>query len=306
MTKTNKLPEIGKRYKHKRYPGQECHVINITNERVVYEAIYPDDLKHPIRINSYAKSIVWNMFEELTNPEPTPVENGVESQDNLETEPRPVTMDDSIRIRYALPKKAQEAVEELKEELTLCQNNHDWFYSDVELAAKRLVKTLEEQQEDPDINEIADSREGEDNNISNSTPLDVDKIIEDLVYDITDRRGLKHEFNNIDDDIKEEMLNKWRRIIIQNIYEPSSEPDDHMEKLKDSTKRFTEFCVGARAVETIEPITPKKPTSSIWKPISELRDKLLKCSMQGRDSNKIEICEALLELEKRIERLENE
>lgn len=41
----------------------------------------------------------------------------------------------------------------------------------------------------------------------------VDKIIEDL----SDRRGLRQEWNSIDEDIKEEIIQVWTNIIIENL-----------------------------------------------------------------------------------------
>jgi hypothetical protein len=65
---TNKLPVIGKRYKHKSYPGQECLIINITEHRVVYEEVVTrGNVKNGI--NSYKKSVVWNFLEELPDQE---------------------------------------------------------------------------------------------------------------------------------------------------------------------------------------------------------------------------------------------
>jgi len=38
-------------------------------------------------------------------------------------------------------------------------------------------------------------------------------ILFDLVHDFTDRRGLRQEWEQIDEDIQEEILNKWLIII---------------------------------------------------------------------------------------------
>jgi len=40
-----------------------------------------------------------------------------------------------------------------------------------------------------------------------------EKIIFDIVYDLSDRRGLKQEWDNIDDDVKEEIIQKWINIV---------------------------------------------------------------------------------------------
>jgi hypothetical protein len=40
-----------------------------------------------------------------------------------------------------------------------------------------------------------------------------DKIVASIMIDISDRRGIKHEFQSIDDDILEEIYEQWRAII---------------------------------------------------------------------------------------------
>lgn len=42
-------------------------------------------------------------------------------------------------------------------------------------------------------------------------------IVFKIIQDLTDRRGLKQEFNSIDDDIKEEIFNKWIGIANTNL-----------------------------------------------------------------------------------------
>jgi precorrin-2 methylase len=44
-----------------------------------------------------------------------------------------------------------------------------------------------------------------------------EKIVNDIIKDILDRRGLKQEFQAIDDDIQEEIKTTWKNIIIKNI-----------------------------------------------------------------------------------------
>lgn len=39
------------------------------------------------------------------------------------------------------------------------------------------------------------------------------RAVFDIIYDITDRRGLKQEFRNIDCDIQDEIIEKWLEII---------------------------------------------------------------------------------------------
>lgn len=38
-------------------------------------------------------------------------------------------------------------------------------------------------------------------------------IVFDIVSDLTDRRGLRQEWDNIDDDIQEEIIQKWVNIV---------------------------------------------------------------------------------------------
>jgi len=38
-------------------------------------------------------------------------------------------------------------------------------------------------------------------------------IVEALIYDISDRRGLKHEWNAIDAEVQREIRATWRKII---------------------------------------------------------------------------------------------
>lgn len=42
-----------------------------------------------------------------------------------------------------------------------------------------------------------------------------EKIVNKIVLDITDRRGIKHEWNNIDEDIQKEIKEKWINIILE-------------------------------------------------------------------------------------------
>ena len=45
----------------------------------------------------------------------------------------------------------------------------------------------------------------------------IGKIIAEIEYDISDRRGLKQEWLQIDDDVKEEIRDAWRAIIERHI-----------------------------------------------------------------------------------------
>lgn len=40
-----------------------------------------------------------------------------------------------------------------------------------------------------------------------------------IIADLTDRRGIKHEFNSIDDDIQDEIVDTWTEIIKQHLNE---------------------------------------------------------------------------------------
>ena len=40
-------------------------------------------------------------------------------------------------------------------------------------------------------------------------------IVEELIEDISDRRGLKHEWEQIDDDIQQEIKSEWSKIILR-------------------------------------------------------------------------------------------
>lgn len=45
------------------------------------------------------------------------------------------------------------------------------------------------------------------------TERQITKIVKDIIWDLSDRRGLKGEWNAIDDDIKREIRREWRRIV---------------------------------------------------------------------------------------------
>ena len=38
------------------------------------------------------------------------------------------------------------------------------------------------------------------------------EVVEGIVADLTDRRGLRHEWDNIDEDVIEELKNTWLRL----------------------------------------------------------------------------------------------
>ena len=43
------------------------------------------------------------------------------------------------------------------------------------------------------------------------------KIVDKLVADFTDRRGLRQEWDQIDEDIKKEIIDTWTKIVISEI-----------------------------------------------------------------------------------------
>lgn len=44
-----------------------------------------------------------------------------------------------------------------------------------------------------------------------------EKIIFDIIHDFTDRRGLRQGWEQIDDDIQEEIIEKWIEIVTQHL-----------------------------------------------------------------------------------------
>lgn len=53
--------------------------------------------------------------------------------------------------------------------------------------------------------------------LGNKSVLTKRKIVYDIVNDLIDRKGLKQEWDLIEDDIKEDILNKWIGIVIRNL-----------------------------------------------------------------------------------------
>lgn len=49
-------------------------------------------------------------------------------------------------------------------------------------------------------------------------------IVEAIIDDLTGRRGLRHEWDNIDDDIQEEIRKAWRTIAFEKIVGAGEEP----------------------------------------------------------------------------------
>ena len=38
-------------------------------------------------------------------------------------------------------------------------------------------------------------------------------VVQTILDDLTDRRGLRHEWDNIDDDIQKEIIDKWTALV---------------------------------------------------------------------------------------------
>jgi hypothetical protein len=53
--------------------------------------------------------------------------------------------------------------------------------------------------------------------MADAQPLDdatlAERIVENILDDLTDRRGLKHEWYQIDEDIRAEIIEKWQAIV---------------------------------------------------------------------------------------------
>lgn len=47
-----------------------------------------------------------------------------------------------------------------------------------------------------------------------------EKIVAALIKDLSDRRGLRHEWEQIDDDIQEEIRNTWVAIVLSKLAAP--------------------------------------------------------------------------------------
>ena len=43
------------------------------------------------------------------------------------------------------------------------------------------------------------------------------RIVDDIVKDFTDRRGLRQEWEMIDEDIQEEIREEWKKIVIKHL-----------------------------------------------------------------------------------------
>jgi hypothetical protein len=50
--------------------------------------------------------------------------------------------------------------------------------------------------------------------MKSSNPEEISEgIVSEIIKDISDRRGLSHEWNSIDEDIQEEIKDSWMKII---------------------------------------------------------------------------------------------
>ena len=147
---TNKLPVIGKRYRHKQYRQQECLVVYISKHRVAYEIV---NSRSSNDINSYNKGVFWKYFEELPDQEPTTEESSTVDNDDLTTAYMAGLADAKIEARNK-DNKVQEALEELKHKLDVSFDisKRNPLYYELYVKAQTLVNALE--------------------NVSNSTPLE--------------------------------------------------------------------------------------------------------------------------------------
>tara|TARA_R110002126_G_scaffold67176_1_gene170470 strand:- start:6137 stop:6622 length:486 start_codon:yes stop_codon:yes gene_type:complete len=58
------------------------------------------------------------------------------------------------------------------------------------------------------------------------------RIVERLDIDISDRRGLKHEWMSIDEDIKEQLKDEWVQIIDEEIPEQEPTAENHIPDIR--------------------------------------------------------------------------
>jgi len=75
------------------------------------------------------------------------------------------------------------------------------------------------------------------------------KIVEALIADLTDRRGLRHEWDQIDADIREQIEDEWTRIVSDGMSAPVTPKTDPItgEPLVELTVH-----VPARAIELVQ------------------------------------------------------
>jgi hypothetical protein len=79
------------------------------------------------------------------------------------------------------------------------------------------------------------------------------RIVERLDIDISDRRGLKHEWMSIDEDIKEQLKDEWIQIICEEIPEQEPTIENH---IPDAGKKVDEVQEAKEALQKqcIEPL----------------------------------------------------
>jgi hypothetical protein len=44
-----------------------------------------------------------------------------------------------------------------------------------------------------------------------------ERVVAAIIYDLSDRRGLSHEWETIDDDIREQIIETWTKIVVANL-----------------------------------------------------------------------------------------
>lgn len=49
------------------------------------------------------------------------------------------------------------------------------------------------------------------------------RIVEEIIFDLSDRRGLSGEWDMIDDDIKKEIKRKWTQIVCEHLAKAAKE-----------------------------------------------------------------------------------
>lgn len=137
---TYKLPEVGKIYGHRSYLGQECLIINITEDRVVYEVVKATSPTEG-SVGSYAKSVAWKFLKEI----PTPKEQTKEVE----------------KAKDSLKRQIQDIHEWRAKGTNRSKNHLEEAISDLTYIGRRLTKALDSQKEEEiDIKtESVDSKE---------------------------------------------------------------------------------------------------------------------------------------------------
>lgn len=68
------------------------------------------------------------------------------------------------------------------------------------------------------------------------------QIVAGILVDLTDRRGLRHQWELIDDDIRSEIVESWGKIAAEHLRECHAGQDGGGDALIDVAKRAREFC----------------------------------------------------------------